>query len=72
MSDEPKELETGSKKSKKPKRSNEKPEKGNYKLVDPEAAHKKFMAVMFGFFFLVLLIMAFLNQYFDFAMDGGV
>jgi hypothetical protein len=41
-------------------------------LIDPEGAHKKFMAVMIGLFLLALLLMFLFNQHMDFAVDGGI
>ncbi len=39
---------------------------------DPQAEHKKFMMVMFGLFFVILILMLVFNQYMDFAVDGGI
>ncbi len=41
-------------------------------IPDPEAAHKKFMAIMIGLFILVLVLMIVFNEYLDFSVDGGI
>lgn len=37
-----------------------------------EAAHKKFMYIMFGLFAVVLIFMIIFNGHFDFMSDGGI
>lgn len=41
-------------------------------ITDLEAGHRKFMMVMVGLFVLILVLMVVFNQYFDFAVDGGI
>ncbi|MBF0500291.1 MAG: hypothetical protein HQM09_09165 [Candidatus Riflebacteria bacterium] len=40
--------------------------------ADVEAAHKKFLYIMFGLFFLVLAVMFLFNSQFDFMSGGGI
>jgi len=54
------------------KKKNEGDEKPGFVFPDPQAAHKKFMLGMLGIFLLILALMIFLNQYFDFSVDGGI
>lgn len=51
-------------------RENEKSSKLNF--PDPDAAHKKFMAIMIGLFVLVLTLMIVFSDYMDFSVDGGI
>ncbi|MFZ2960224.1 MAG: hypothetical protein WA705_25360 [Candidatus Ozemobacteraceae bacterium] len=61
----------GRKKGKKHSEDEEAP-KPKLTPTDLEDAHRKFLFVMFGLFFLVLLVMIFFNQHFDFMSDGGI
>ncbi|RCK74067.1 MAG: hypothetical protein OZSIB_1079 [Candidatus Ozemobacter sibiricus] len=47
-------------------------ERPRLSIPDPEAAHKKFMAIMIGLFLLALVLMIVFNEYMDFAVDGGI
>ncbi|MBF0547003.1 MAG: hypothetical protein HQM08_21355 [Candidatus Riflebacteria bacterium] len=58
------------KKDKKRRLENEPPPQMN--PLELENAHKKFLMIMFGLFFAVLLLMIIMNSHFDFSLDGGI
>lgn len=64
----------GGPKKKAKKRSIEEIEAAKPKMSpdELEAAHKKFMYIMFGLFAVVLITMILFNQHFDFMGDGGI
>ena len=64
----------GGQKKKARKRSIEEIEAAKPKMSpdELEAAHKKFMYIMFGLFAVVLIVMIMFNQHFDFMSDGGI